>query len=108
MEQRVKKRIDPRSVDAIAARLRQLREVFAAEDGYQSADDRGAQTAFCERIGINPPTWNNWEKGRHPGLEYMIKVRDGTGATLDWIYLGDPSGLPYRLSSRLQLLPAAQ
>ncbi len=85
-----------------------LREVFAAEDGFQSADDRGAQTRFCERVGIKPPTWNNWEKGRHPGLEYMIKVHDKTGATLDWIYLGEPAGLPFQLSSRLQLLVAAE
>lgn len=105
MEQRPRRQIDPRSVPAIAARLRLLREVYAVEDGFQSASDRGAQIAFCERVGINPPTWNNWEKGRHPGLEYMIRVRDKTGATLDWIYLGDMAGLPFKLSSRLQASP---
>ena len=57
---------------------------------------------FCEAAGIPRTTYSNWESGeKRPGLSAAIKLVKVHGLTLDWIYLGDPSGLPTRISSKL-------
>lgn len=61
------------------------------------------QTAFAIRVGITQPALNNYVKAlRRPDLDVAIMIAARTGVTLDWIYLGDRSGLPSRL---LELLP---
>lgn len=61
------------------------------------------QTAFAQRVGITQPALNNYVKGlRRPDLDVAIMIAARTGVTLDWIYLGDRSGLPSRL---LEMLP---
>lgn len=61
------------------------------------------QARFAALIEIGQPTLNNYLKGlRRPELDVAINIQARTGATLDWIYLGDRSGLPARL---LALLP---
>jgi transcriptional regulator with XRE-family HTH domain len=80
--------LDPRSLEGIAERLRRTREALNIKK----------QKEFAERADISPNTYNQWEKGRvYPDLQYAIRLRDEYGLTLDWIYLGDPSGLPYQL-----------
>jgi transcriptional regulator with XRE-family HTH domain len=82
-----------RSLDAIAERLRMTREALGIKK----------QKEFAERADISPNTYNQWEKGRvYPDLQYVIRLRDEYGLTLDWIYLGDPSGLPYRIARLLK------
>ena len=61
------------------------------------------QSAFAQLIDVSQPAVNNYESGlRRPDIDVAIKVQMRTGVTLDWIYLGDRSGLPGRL---LALLP---
>ncbi|MNE57705.1 helix-turn-helix protein [compost metagenome] len=69
------------------------------------------QVDFAALIGISQPALNNYLKGlRRPDIDVAIAIQSKTGATLDWIYLGDRSGLPLRLASELPDLsvPAAE
>jgi transcriptional regulator with XRE-family HTH domain len=82
-----------RSLEAIAWRLRATREAL----GFKKQKD------FAEQAGISPNTYNQWEKAKvYPDLQYMIRIRDQYGISLDWIYLGDPSGLPYQIARLLK------
>jgi transcriptional regulator with XRE-family HTH domain len=80
-----------RSVEAIAKRLRATREALGIK-----------QAEFAERANIPNNTYNQYEqaKGR-PSLDFAFKLRDTYGLTLDWIYDGDPSGLPHRIAKNL-------
>jgi len=63
------------------------------------------QKAFAALVEISQPAMNNYEKGvRRPELDVAVKILQRTGATLDWIYLGDRSGLPGRLLQQLPVL----
>lgn len=60
------------------------------------------QSAFAELVGITQPAMSNYMKGlRRPQLDEAIKIAAKTGVTLDWLYLGDRSGLPARLHEAL-------
>lgn len=61
------------------------------------------QVEFANLVGISQPALNNYLKAlRRPDIDVAISIQMKTGATLDWIYLGDRSGLPARL---LGILP---
>lgn len=61
------------------------------------------QTSFAQLIGISQPALNNYLKGlRRPDLDVAIAIQSKTGVTLDWLYLGDRSGLPAKM---LEILP---
>ena len=80
-----------RTVAAIAARLQATRAALDLN-----------QRKLCELSGIAPNTYNQWEKGRgRPDLDGAIALCDALGLTLDWIYRGDPSGLPQRIALKL-------
>lgn len=81
----------PRSIDAIAARLRATRQALGL-----------SQTELCQRTKLARNTYNQWEnaKGR-PGLDQAIQMCDGLGVSLDWIYLGNPGALPYAIASKV-------
>lgn len=56
------------------------------------------QVEFANLIGISQPALNNYLKAlRRPDVDVAIAIQMKTGVTLDWIYLGDRSGLPARL-----------
>lgn len=79
-----------RGVAAIAARLQSARRAL----GYN-------QRELCALTEIATNTYNQWERGRgRPELDEAIKLRK-IGLTLDWIYLGDPAGLPHSLALKL-------
>lgn len=60
------------------------------------------QTAFAQLIEVSQPALNNYLQGlRRPEIDVAIKIQAKTGATLDWIYLGDRSGLPARLLEKI-------
>lgn len=72
-------------------RLRQLREALDYEQGE-----------FAAMIGVNQPTYNNYETGlRLPSPSILRRVIARTGATTDWIYLGDRRHLPPALLEKL-------
>lgn len=57
---------------------------------------------LCRRTGIDPSLWSQFEKGkRRIPVDDAITLRTTYGAPLDWIYLGDSSGLPLRLADAL-------
>jgi transcriptional regulator with XRE-family HTH domain len=82
---------NPTSVLSIAGRLTALRE----ELGLNQAE-------ICRLTGVEPNTWNQWEKAKgRPELDKALLVCGATGVTLDWIYRGNPAGLPYDLAQKL-------
>lgn len=84
-----------RPFEEIGARLADLRAAM----GYAK---RGDQASFAAWLGFTSSQWNNWEGGsKQPALGSAIKICQKTGATLDWIYRGERSGLPVHLSTRL-------
>lgn len=78
-------------VEGIARRLRAAQDAM----GISAAD-------LCRRTGIAPNTYSQWisAKGR-PELDQAKKLRRALGWTLDYIYEGDPSGLPHALAVKL-------
>lgn len=84
---------DARSIAAIAARLIATRKALEMN-----------QSVFAATAGVKNRTYNQWEKAKgRPGLDDAIKLADAYGLTLDWIYFGDPSGLPVRLIGKIVL-----
>lgn len=86
------RRTPPESeVQGIARRLKAAREAM----GITAAE-------LCRRTGIAPNTYSQWEaaKGR-PELDQAKKLCKSLRWTLDYIYLGDPSGLPHGLAVKL-------
>lgn len=57
-----------------------------------------SQAQFSRLTGVSQQALNNYLQGRQrPAIDAAVKICDRTGATLDWIYFGDPSGLPQKL-----------
>lgn len=85
--------IEKRQLKAIAARLVAGQEALGLN-----------ATSVCRLAGIKTNTYSQWvnAKGR-PQLDEAMRLCEAFGYTLDWIYLGDPSGLPYSLASKLGL-----
>lgn len=81
------------SQEAIAARLRATRRALAAEN----------QQEFGDRAGISQSNYSQYENGhKRPSVDAAIALCDTYNLTLDWIYRGDPSGLPYKLAAAIQ------
>lgn len=59
-------------------------------------------TKIAETLDITHSAWSQYENGtRRISLEVAGKLVERFGVTLDWIYRGDPSGLPMRLAQLL-------
>lgn len=85
----------PTSPEAIARRLFLTRHALGIEE----------QGAFALAAGTERSTYNNYEKGKRiPKLDQAIRLCDTYELTLDWIYRGDPSGLPYGLGTKINKL----
>lgn len=51
---------------------------------------------------VSPQAWSNYVRGERPlDIEKAINLCDHYKLTLDWIYRGDPSGLPYSVGEKL-------
>lgn len=86
-----KKNVQKRQIEAIAERLKVCRLAL----GLKPAE-------LCRLTGIKPNTYSQWENGKgRPNLDEAMRLCDTLGYTLDWIYLGDPSGLTFNLSNKL-------
>jgi transcriptional regulator with XRE-family HTH domain len=80
-----------RTFEAIGQRLKAFREITGL-----------SQKEFAARAGILDTTYNQYERGvSQPKIEYAYALCDTYGLTLDWIYSGDPAGLPYRIANDL-------
>jgi len=82
--------LKPTSVPAISARLIATRHALGL-----------SQVELCRRTGIATNTYNMWEKGNgRPELDKAFLLCETFGLTLDWIYRGDATGLPYGIASK--------
>lgn len=81
------------SHSAVAERLIKIRVAF----GYK-------QSQLARLFQITPARLNNWEGGKArplPEEAYLYRVH--FGITLDYIYLGDETGLPVKAAQKLGL-----
>jgi transcriptional regulator with XRE-family HTH domain len=60
------------------------------------------QQQFAESIGASKQQYNNWTKGYPLPVAYAAELVRQYKITLDWIYLGDPSGLPFERKEPLE------
>jgi len=84
--------IDPPEI--IGERLQRLR-----------LSERLNQVQIAELLGIAQSAWSQYEKGsRRLTLDVAGDVVDRFGVTLDWLYMGDASGLPMRLAALANII----
>lgn len=77
--------------EAIGKRLEQLREALGI-----------TQAELCRQIKCQPNRWNQYKQGdRKITLAVAERLCDEYGATLDWIYRDNRSGLPQGLYAKL-------
>jgi transcriptional regulator with XRE-family HTH domain len=70
--------------------------------------DLGSQSEFADRLHVTRGRMNNWVQGvALLPVMYAAKLRSQTGVTLDFIYCGDTSSLPLRLSELAQAAAAS-
>ena len=70
--------------------------------GYSTA------RAFAEALGIDEDAYGYYERGRsYPNAMTLGRIKRLTGATIDFLYLGDDDGLPARLFKQLDVLDEA-
>jgi transcriptional regulator with XRE-family HTH domain len=61
------------------------------------------QKEFYLATGLGASAYSMWESGNNfPRVEHMMRLCQEFGLTLDWIYRGDISGLPYTLAMRIR------
>jgi transcriptional regulator with XRE-family HTH domain len=76
----------------IGRRLRLTRQAMGIEN----------QVDFGREAGLSQPHYNLFETGSRPlTLQAALKLCDRYNLTLDWLYRGDPSGLPYKLAKEI-------
>lgn len=83
MVQRGSMNIDEYSARAIGIRLRITREAIGLN-----------QVKFARAAGLSAAAYNQLEKGKsRPSIDAAIRLCKAHRLTLDWIYMGDNSGL---------------
>ena len=56
------------------------------------------QKEISQSLGVKYATWNHWETGKRiPDPLAMKDFYLKYGITMEWVYAGDPKGLPYKL-----------
>jgi transcriptional regulator with XRE-family HTH domain len=56
----------------------------------------------CRQINVRPNTYSQWASGAsRPRLDDAIRFCEHFGATLDWLFRGDISGLPHNLAQQI-------
>ncbi|MGP1257081.1 MAG: helix-turn-helix domain-containing protein [Kiloniellales bacterium] len=87
---------DPYKV-AVGQRLRDVRLAL----------DYGTTRAFAEILEVDEDRLGKWETGINLlPPPYAIKLKKRFRVTADWLYDGDPTGLPVGLYQELQRLQA--
>lgn len=88
----------PTSLENIADRLQLTRAVLGLSQGE-----------FAKGAGLAANTYNQYENAKkRPSLEGAIALCEAYDLTLDWIYRGDPSGLPYRTADAIKAIRQAR
>ncbi len=84
--------LGPYSTARIGERLRATRTAMSV-----------SQQDFADRAGLGQSAYNQVETGKkRPSVDTALALCETYGLTLDWIYRGDGSGLPYRLWDALR------
>lgn len=79
----------------VARRLRLVRTALGIPD----------QRDFGEAANLEQSLYNRFETGKRLlTLQAAMKLCERYGLTLDYLYLGDPSGLPYKLHNDIRIL----
>ena len=87
-----------RGLTAIGERLRLTREALGL-----------SQIAFARAAKISASSYNQYEKGgTRPSIDQAIRLCDAHRITLDWIYMGDNSGLKTQLHEAIKALRQAR
>lgn len=86
----------------IGTRLTRIRELA----GYPGR----MQEKFAKDHKFTKGSWNHWEKGKSIPWQQAKRLIEATketipGLTLDWIYLGEPRGVPLETARRLRKRP---
>lgn len=82
------------TITKIAGRLAVTREAL----GINAAE-------LCRQAKIAPNAWSQFESGnRMITTRQAVKLCETYGLTLDWIYRGDPAGLPQRVFEKIRLV----
>lgn len=89
-------RIDPDDTGVleqdVARRLRLVRAALGMN-----------QQDFGARAGLSQPQYHNFDKGKRLlTLEAALALCEEYSLTLDYLYRGDPSGLPYDLARTIR------
>lgn len=85
-------------MDKIGERLRLTREALGL-----------SQAQFARKAEVSSSAYNQYERGRmRPAIDQAIKIRDAHKLTLDWIFLGDNSGLKASLADAIKALRQAR
>lgn len=66
-------------------------------------------TQLAETLGVGSSAIHNWEspsKLSLPGPYRLYIYTSQYGVSLDWLFKGDPSGLPWRLAQSIQEVEA--
>lgn len=82
-------------LSGFADRLRQVREAcgFATRRG------------FAQALGIEDAAYRKYERAEsYPQPDTLGRIRQLTGATADYLYFGDESGLPVGLHRKIMEL----
>lgn len=97
----------PDSIPAIAQRLRLLRLAFGVVQGYER---QISQSEMARRCGLGTvQAWHNAEAALNRiGIDSAILVCRATGASLDYIYLGNTSVLPRALAVEIEKAASAK
>ena len=81
------------SLEDIGRRIRELREAM----GYDKV------CLFAEFMGWSPQQLSNYETGqKRLEVSMAIQLCRKTHVTLDWIYRGEPAGLPLDIANLIQ------
>ena len=63
-----------------------------------------SQAELCRTLGVLKSQWNQYETGeRRITIDVALKLKMLYGITIDYIYTGDPSGLPARLHQQIAI-----
>ncbi len=83
----------------IGRRLRLIRIAYGRIHGHPKGM---SQADFCRTTGIGVSAWNNAETGdARIGVDNAIAVYKATGASLEYVYLGDTQYLPHGLLTEI-------
>lgn len=61
-----------------------------------------SQQKFATTCGLEYRQWNNFEQGSRIGIDAAMSLAKHYGLSLDWIYLGNPAGMPYGIMEQIK------